>query len=637
MDGVPASAQGPARTGRGFRPPAWLEPVVVGLAVCALMLLVLPGPYAVGSYADDGAYVLLGKALALGAGYRDINTVGQPLHGKYPPGLPAVLAVCWRLLGHVDRVAAAAAVLNTLVYGAAAGLVWWYGRSRLGLSRATTAVFALSPLFLDATLQYASLALTEPYLLLGWALGLVLFGWARQEGRGSGWRWERVVVLGLVLGATTLFRTQGVALVPGFALAVGLSGEGGGGRWKRWGPALVLGLVGLVPMGLWVVRGALVLGHGRGLAAPSYTQDLLARGVGPVLAQLPARVVFNARGYVGWFAPYFAGSALVGRAVVGLLLALVLTGGVRLVRRHAELVWPIVAGLGVLLIWPGLSDRYVLPMLPLLGLIAGWRVELELKRVPVRARWVAVVALLVVAAGIEARQWRIRWTARASGLQGLVFAFVTPSHLLPWADWYVRSAAAWVRAHTTPADRVVVDRQESIYLYTGRTTLPPDASETHPPPPGVYLAHRIFADHATIAIAGGREFPTAKDVAAIRARCPGTLERLSGPALGDFPQYYRVAWPTTCLRQVFDPGARDGGAARPIGSSRTSSGAASSAAHPAKSRALLAPHRSGYSDSIPPHEIPASGRTGHPTRLQPRVPERSGLRAASGQRTSHEP
>jgi hypothetical protein len=527
------------------------EAVVVGLAVCALMLLLLPGPYAVGSYGDDGAYVLLGKALALGAGYRDISTAGQPLHGKFPPGLPAVLAVCWRLLGHVDRVAAAAAVLNTLVYGAAAGLVWWYGRSRLGLSRATTAVFALSPLFLDATLQYASLALTEPYLLLGWALGLVLFGWARQEGRGSGWRWERVVVLGLVLGATTLFRTQGVALVPGFALAVGLSGEGGGGRWKRWGPALVLGLVGLVPMGLWVVRGALVLGHGRGLAAPSYTQDLLARGVGPVLAQLPARVVFNARGYVGWFAPYFAGSALVGRAVVGLLLALVLTGGVRLVRRHAELVWPIVAGLGVLLIWPGLSDRYVLPMLPLLGLIAGWRVELELKRVPVRARWVAVVALLVVAAGIEARQWRIRWTARASGLQGRAFAFMSPSYFLPWSNRYIGSAAAWVRAYTTPADRIVVDRQESIYLYAGRMTLPPDAGENHPMPPGAYLAERILTDHATIAIAGRGDASTARDVAAIQAACPTVLERAMLRDATSYPRFYRVVGPPHCLEETF--------------------------------------------------------------------------------------
>ena len=41
---------------------------------------------------DESIYIILAESLVNGEGYRDIQLVGKPLHRKYPPGLPLMLA-----------------------------------------------------------------------------------------------------------------------------------------------------------------------------------------------------------------------------------------------------------------------------------------------------------------------------------------------------------------------------------------------------------------------------------------------------------------------------------------------------------------------------------------------------------------
>jgi len=78
----------------------------------------------VGSFNDDGVYVVLGKSLAEGAGYRSLLLPGAAVHAKYPPGLPPVLALFWRLGGTLDNVVVLAQFANIVVVGAAAALSW---------------------------------------------------------------------------------------------------------------------------------------------------------------------------------------------------------------------------------------------------------------------------------------------------------------------------------------------------------------------------------------------------------------------------------------------------------------------------------------------------------------------------------
>src|SRR3954466_11203431 len=74
--------------------PAWLLPVLAGAIVIAAGVLIVDS-YVVGIAHDDGMYVILGKALATGQGYRWVHVPGAPPATHFPPGYPAVLALLW--------------------------------------------------------------------------------------------------------------------------------------------------------------------------------------------------------------------------------------------------------------------------------------------------------------------------------------------------------------------------------------------------------------------------------------------------------------------------------------------------------------------------------------------------------------
>src|SRR3989442_2041890 len=143
--------------------PPWLrgerrsvaEAAAVGLLVVVMHLLFrLSAGFLVGVLNDDGVYVALGKAIADGVGYRSIHLVGAPLQLRYPPGLPLLLAVPWALGGTLGAVRATVATLHPVVAGAAAGLGWWLGRRRLGLSAGPPPVWTTRPLFLGSVTSY---------------------------------------------------------------------------------------------------------------------------------------------------------------------------------------------------------------------------------------------------------------------------------------------------------------------------------------------------------------------------------------------------------------------------------------------------------------------------------------------------
>src|SRR5256885_2362783 len=151
------------------------EPLIVGgLVVLAHLALRAADRILSGAFNDDGAYVALGKALAGGLGYRLIYLVGDPVAVKYPPGLPLLIAVPWKLFGTLAGVRATIALLNPLASGAAAGMIWWIGRRRLGAAPAVLGLCAVGPFFLDAVIQYFNIPLSEPYFVCGWATALLL-------------------------------------------------------------------------------------------------------------------------------------------------------------------------------------------------------------------------------------------------------------------------------------------------------------------------------------------------------------------------------------------------------------------------------------------------------------------------------
>ena len=88
---VPFVGARPGRAGgRDRRVPDAVVPVATGLLGLVHALVVAP-LYHVGSFDDDGSYVLIARALARGTGLGGTLPAGYPLIGTYPPGFPLLL------------------------------------------------------------------------------------------------------------------------------------------------------------------------------------------------------------------------------------------------------------------------------------------------------------------------------------------------------------------------------------------------------------------------------------------------------------------------------------------------------------------------------------------------------------------
>src|SRR2546425_5071599 len=220
------------------------EPLLVaGVVFLAHVALRAAGRILIGAFNDDGAYVALGQALAGGIGYRLIYLVGDPVAVKYPPGLPLLIAVPWKLFGTLAGVRATIALLNPLASGAAAGIIWWIGRRRLDAAPAVLGLCALGPFFLDAVIQYFNIPLSEPYFVCGWATVLLLTYRMADAGPGAA-RPALAATLGLVLALTALFRTAGVVLLAAVLVALVL-------QRRPWREGALCAGVALVPLARW--------------------------------------------------------------------------------------------------------------------------------------------------------------------------------------------------------------------------------------------------------------------------------------------------------------------------------------------------------------------------------------------------
>jgi hypothetical protein len=537
------------------------ESVVAAVAVCVGYLLLLPGPYAVGSYGDDAYYAILGKALASGLGYRSLYLPGHPVHLQYPPGLPAVVAVLWKAGGSLQVVAAWARMLDIAAISLVAGAVWWIGRSRLGLSPAITALFGIGPLFLDSALQYFGLVLAEPWFMLGWALALVLAcrvgrldqsgGYEADMGRG-----RRPVLpyagvsvaIGVVLGTTALFRTQALALLPAFALGLRV-------RTRSWKPAVLCLAMGLAPVAAWsLVHARLAGADALGAEGQrSYLQDLHLQTPRDLLHLLD-NAAFNARGYLILFALYTSFSLPVGFVLVATFVALAVAGLFRALRAHPELALAVAVNAVVILLWPYNIDRFVVSALPFAGLCAALPLQASLDSGVARVRPAVVLLLLAAVGYVGARQVVLRRDGRAAVAAELRPPFWTPSWEVPFFDRFIRLTSRWVLSRTSPDDRILTAWPVAILLGTGRQTF-----DTEDVPVGVpadsaaaasMLARRILQDSARFLVVAHPEHRAARGVAIVRRNCPDALAR-DDVGSYQYPAFYRVSdQARTCLARL---------------------------------------------------------------------------------------
>ena len=494
-----------------------------------------------GAFNDDGAYVMLGKSLADGTGYRLTYLVGAPVAVKYPPGLPALLAIPWALGGTLAAVRAAVDVLNPLACGLAAAVIWWIGRRGLALSPGPLAVAAIGPFLLDQAIQYYAIPLAEPYFLLGWAVAVALS--ATVTGAPG------ALALGLVLATTTLFRSAGLALIPACLGVLAL-------RRVPWRVVAACAGAAAIPLIGWGVVHARMVAVGPLSSSPDEVSYWSLIPAGPI--ELPVYLAHalwnNARRYFSELSAALGGPAIVGHALVLAALAAAGVGAVQSWRRTPAVALTTAASLAVILVWPFAQDRLLLPVLPFVGLLAALGVEDGARRLPARLRLAAPLGLALTVLVVGLRQVELRSVAAASFVEGrqppprdasIYFTLAKNSR-------HIATVSEWARTNTTPQDRLLVDFPAGTRLYAGRVTAPASPAEAGYAPSvfrhaGRYLTARILEDSITV-IAIGIRGPLVRDIETVSRTCPAVLRREL-----PFAEVYRVIRDDACLRSLMSP------------------------------------------------------------------------------------
>lgn len=518
--------------------------VMIAYAVLRMSPLV-----AIGAFHDDAIYLALGKAIASGEGYRSVYAVGQPVHLKYPPGLPLIYAALWAVSGSLAFVASAARTLALVVCGAAAGLIWWLARTHLGLNRGLTALWTIAPFLLEGSIQYFNLAIAEPYFILGWAAVLCLY----YQMRGRKTERQQLLFaagLGLALAATTFLRMQAIVMIPAILLAMAL-------ERIRWRTVAVSAVTAILPVMAWRLMHARMAAAGPISTQPDeapYSAWLELDGLGGTVSFLKRSFEVNWLAYWHGFPGYVSELRATGIVLLALVAVLAVAGSVLLLRRHPAVVVSVAATVAIIMFWPWPQDRFVLAFLPFAGLPIAAMVQEGLARCRPRLRLAAFATLGVLALSIGGRQVYIRSFAYADQNPRDILEFSYAGYFLLANSKFLLTVSRWVRERGAPTDRLLVDAPAAIYLYTGRQGVAATPAESQIAPsvfetPGRYVASRIREDSVNVVVLGAVDRELTLDVAAFYQQCPGLLKYVGAAQWWSVALFYRVERNDGCMNE----------------------------------------------------------------------------------------
>jgi hypothetical protein len=459
---------GGALPGRGSRARGVRAAAIACAAAAAVLAVHLWArtPHPAGVFYDDGAYVVLARALAEGHGYRALNLPGAPPGVHYPPGYPALLSLVWRATGDVAAAVPWMKALNAALMAVAAALLALYASARLALPPAVAAAAAALPLLTVPALAVSTVLFSEPLFLVLMLSALLVADAPRLTPAGA-------AAAGLLAGAATLARGLGLAVLVGVAYAAWRRGRREGALASVAAAALVL------PWGAWVATRApavppLLRGH-----YGNYVGEWLAAAGPTPAAHLPALLRENVLEWLRFWGTVLApGLPLLLRTAVAVAALWAAARGAWAARaQHPALAPTLAAYAAVTLLWPFTPDRYLVLLVPWVAALGAAGLADPLRALAralpdERARRRSRLVLLVLGAallanvvrfqalGYRARGWEVPQRRAAEALEPIV---------------------AWVRANLSPEEVVATDGEPLVYLYSGRRAVPNHVRRARPP------------------------------------------------------------------------------------------------------------------------------------------------------------
>jgi hypothetical protein len=525
------------------------EALAVGVVAAAVLLFFrVPSELlAPGAFKDDAVYLALGRGIAQGHGYHSVYMPGAPLQVKYPPGLPLIYAALWGVFNSLNTVFFAAGILSLIATSAAASIVWFLARSRLGLSAIIALPFAIGPFFFGSAIEYYTLPISESWYLLSWAL--VLFATLRACEHANPRANRDALLLGVLLAAAMLIRTQAVALCAGAVLALIVAG--------RRRAAFTAALTAIVPVASWQIWLTIMRAHGAALSTFSdekaYSSFVSSGTRTHVLVALGASVWTNIREYFATFAPYLNGYVAVSVMLGIAVIALAAVGAWKMRRDVLVLPLTVAASVAVTLAWPWAQDRLLLPVFPFVGLMAAVTLDLVAAHLPRTGKMVASGCLALIAAGVVRQQLWFRAQAYQASVEGHMPSIFTPTWFLPHNSRLILIESFWINKHARPDDRLLAANPAALFLQTGRTGLPSSPAESRLAPsgfavPGRFLSNAINGGNVSLVLVEGPDRLN-RDVGVVQRACPNAFH-LEGQGMGGWPSFLRVI-DRGCIAHLF--------------------------------------------------------------------------------------
>lgn len=472
------------------QPSGWIK--IAGGASALLMLLIylLQLDSVVGLFGDDAWYVLLAKSLASGQGYTLINSPSPGIMPLYPPAFPFLLSLVFRLSPEFPaNLWLLKSVSIVAMLGTGIMAYHYFTRDRelppyVALGIAVAAV--LNPVIV---VMATSTVMSECVFTFNFLLTIVVIERAVRAGKNGQAMWH-YAALGAVL-ASFAFLTRSIAVSLILAVLLYLLKE----RLGR--AALIFAAVVAVLTGSWMIYARAHAptpeqqkAHGGNIVQP-YTAQFWQREAGNALSgtvsagDLPARVWNNITQIAGRDVGHLLVTQVFeqGTASAGgerlffswLLSALAIAGLVSVVRERitlAEIAVPL--SLGVTVLWPFETVRFVLPLLPfiifysLMGCRAVQRLHQRLRHLSSsRQPWavIAVMAACLAAVSLYGNAQSLSKRYGGSSVSGsrMLNVFHEVETMCRWMD------------QSLPKESVIATNVPPlVYLYTGRQAISRD-------------------------------------------------------------------------------------------------------------------------------------------------------------------
>jgi hypothetical protein len=484
---------------------------------------------------DDGVYLLIARALSEGHGFRYLGVVGEPPAVKFPPVYPGVLALLWWVFGSLRAVTIAAVLLN-LSFVATAGVALAWALHRTASVPRWIAVALTAVAFFSADVWRPALVTLSESLFLAFAYGALAL-W--PEGSGQEHRTRRTVGLAVVLAAAVLTRSAGIAVALGFGGALFVR------RGWRMGVGVVLpALVAAVLWGGTAASGAAAIPEGmRDVLGPymGWLFHQLFTAPGAFVAVLPAQALTLLGRVASLLVPGVYGVWLWVTALPLALLGLV---GLRsLGTRLPPIPWVVATYGAMLLLWPFIDRRLVMPLHPLMVVCVGMGIMELAARRPHRALrrslWTVAFAWVAMSAAVTASRAARGWAVEGYQLRAGRLA-----------------AAVEALNRTAPADAVVGAPEfwAALHLHGGWSVVPSARFTPRPEDPGtpvwgtpdqqLALWWGAGVDHLLLE-QGGQIHGEALN--RLESACPGDVQILARLA----PQMLvRIDWGEDCARRL---------------------------------------------------------------------------------------